>query len=49
MNNDTKHTQEHFDILRKIKNKPNSTQRELAEELGLREKLLFKSFKKIKY
>jgi EPS-associated MarR family transcriptional regulator len=35
MNNNTKHTQEHFDILRKIKNKPNSSQRELAEELGL--------------
>lgn len=35
MNNNTKYTQEYFDILRKIKNKPNSSQRELAEELGL--------------
>ena len=26
--------QDHFDILRKIQKKPNSTQRELAEELG---------------
>ena len=26
--------QDHFNVLRKIKNKPNSTQRELAEELG---------------
>ena len=26
--------QDHFNTLRKIKNKPNSTQRELAEELG---------------
>ena len=26
--------QDHFEILRKINNKPNSTQRELAEELG---------------
>ena len=25
---------DHFNVLRKIKNKPNSTQRELAEELG---------------
>ena len=29
-----KHNQDHFNVLRKIKNKPNSTQRELAEELG---------------
>ena len=26
--------QDHFNVLRKIKNKPDSTQRELAEELG---------------
>jgi EPS-associated MarR family transcriptional regulator len=26
--------QDHFSVLRKIKNKPNSTQRELAKELG---------------
>ena len=26
--------QDHFNILRKIKSKPDSTQRELAEELG---------------
>ena len=26
--------QDHFDVLRKIEKKPNSTQRELAEELG---------------
>lgn len=26
--------QDHFEVLRKIKSKPNSTQRELAEELG---------------
>ena len=26
--------QDHFNVLRKIKSKPNSTQRELAEELG---------------
>ena len=26
--------QDHFNVLRKIKNKPESTQRELAEELG---------------
>ena len=26
--------QDHFDVLRKIKNKPVSSQRELAEELG---------------
>ena len=26
--------QDHFDILRKLQKKPNSTQRELAEELG---------------
>ena len=29
-----KNNQDHFEVLRKIKNKPNSTQRELAEELG---------------
>ena len=27
-------SQDHFNTLRKIKNKPNSTQRELAEDLG---------------
>ena len=46
MNNDAKHTQEHFDILRKLK--INLTlSRELAEELGLSlgKQLLFKSFK----
>ena len=26
--------QDHFNVLRKINNKPKSTQRELAEELG---------------
>ena len=26
--------QDHFELLRKIEKKPNSTQRELAEELG---------------
>ena len=26
--------QDHFNVLRKVKKKPNSTQRELAEELG---------------
>ena len=34
MNNNDKLKQEHFEILRKIKNKPNSSQRELAEDLG---------------
>ena len=29
-----KDNQDHFDVLRKIQNKPNSTQRELAAELG---------------
>ena len=29
-----KDNQDHFDILRKIQNRPNSTQRELAAELG---------------
>ena len=29
-----KNNPDHFEVLRKIKNKPNSTQRELAEELG---------------
>ena len=29
-----KDNQDHFEVLRKIQNKPNSTQRELAEELG---------------
>ena len=29
-----KDNQDHFDVLRKIKNKPNSTQRELAKDLG---------------
>ena len=35
MNNDEKLKQEHFDLLRKIKNKPNSSQRELAQDMGL--------------
>ena len=34
LNKYMKHNQDHFNVLRKIKNKPNSTQRELAEELG---------------
>ena len=29
-----KNNQDHFDVLRKIQKKPNSTQRELAGELG---------------
>tara|TARA_Y100001970_G_C13550310_1_gene516525 strand:- start:191 stop:487 length:297 start_codon:yes stop_codon:yes gene_type:complete len=29
-----KNNQDHFNVLRKIQNKPNATQRELAEELG---------------
>ena len=29
-----KNNQDHFDVLRKIQKKPNSTQRELASELG---------------
>ena len=29
-----KDNQDHFEVLRKIQKKPNSTQRELAEELG---------------
>jgi len=29
-----KNNPDHFEVLRKIKSKPNSTQRELAEELG---------------
>ena len=29
-----KDNQDHFNVLRKIQNKPSSTQRELAEELG---------------
>jgi len=29
-----KNNQDHFELLRKIEKKPNSTQRELAEELG---------------
>ena len=29
-----KHNQDHFEILRKIKSKPNATQRQLANELG---------------
>ena len=29
-----KDNQDHFDVLRKIQNRPNSTQRELAAELG---------------
>ena len=34
MNNNDKLKQEHFELLRKIKNKPTSSQRELAEDLG---------------
>ena len=29
-----KDNQDHFEVLRKIQNRPNSTQRELASELG---------------
>ena len=29
-----KNSQDHFNVLRKIKKKPNSSQREIAEELG---------------
>ena len=29
-----KNEQDHFDVLRKIQKKPNSTQRQLANELG---------------
>ena len=32
--NNMKDDQDHFEVLRKIKTKPESTQRELAEELG---------------
>ena len=32
--NNMDNNQDHFNILRKIKSKPNSTQRELAKELG---------------
>jgi EPS-associated MarR family transcriptional regulator len=35
MNDNPNLKQEHFNILRKLKNKPNSSQRELAEDLGL--------------
>ena len=34
MNNNDKLKQEHFEILRKLKNNPNSSQRKLAEDLG---------------
>lgn len=34
MNKDKKLNQDHFNVLRKIKNNPNSSQRELANELG---------------
>jgi len=30
-----KHNQDHFNVLRKIKNKPNMTQREMAKDLNL--------------
>ena len=33
-NNSENNNPDHFNVLRKIQNKPNSTQRELAEELG---------------
>ena len=32
--NDNKDNQDHFNVLRKIQNKPDYSQRELAEELG---------------
>ena len=32
--NDMKNKQDHFNVLRKIKNSPQSTQRELAKDLG---------------
>ena len=34
---------DHFNVLRKIQNKPNSTQRELAEELGFTHKDFYDS------
>ena len=34
MNNNDKLKQDHFEILRKLKNNPNSSQRKLAEDLG---------------
>lgn len=34
-NKDLRESNEHFEILRKIKKKPESTQRELAEDLGM--------------
>ena len=34
MSTKMKNKQDHFEVLRKIQKKPNSTQRELAEELG---------------
>lgn len=34
-NKDLRKSNEHFEILRKIKKKPESTQRELAEDLGM--------------
>ena len=34
LNNIMDDNTDHFNVLRKIKTKPNSTQRELAEELG---------------
>ena len=34
MNKDKNLNQDHFNVLRKIKKKPNSSQRELANELG---------------
>lgn len=34
MNKENKFNQDHFNVLRKIKSKPNSSQRELANELG---------------
>ncbi len=33
-NNSKKYNQDHFEVLRKIENNPNSSQRKLAKELG---------------
>ncbi len=34
LNNNTENSQDHLNLLRKIRDKPKSSQRELAEELG---------------
>jgi len=44
-----KNNQDHFNVLRKIKNKPKSTQRELAEELGFSLGKLNYCLKALKY